>query len=103
MEKIEVPEMIVCAAIWYEKGRPFSHHPTNITQGTVIFGLRHNIFDLLIMLYPNYKQDLCTHQGFLTTKNRFVERDEALKIAINAKQVSEDLRGNRWLYSEDLY
>jgi hypothetical protein len=96
-------EYIICAALWYEKGKPFSHHPKNINHGVVIFGLRHNIFDLLIMLYPNYKPDLCTHQGFLTSHNRFVERDEALKIAIRSAQVDESLRSNKWLYSEDLY
>ena len=44
-------------------------------------------------------------QGFLTNKNRFVERKEALEIAIKANQVDENNLGNPLigLFSEDLY
>lgn len=56
-------EYIVCASIWYKNGKNFSNSPKNIDKGTVLFGLRHNIFDLLITLYPDYKQDQCTIQG----------------------------------------
>ena len=40
-------------------------------------------------------------QGFLTNKNRFVDRKEGLKIAQNAHQVITDQ--SIQLYSEDLY
>jgi hypothetical protein len=96
-------EYIVCSAIWYQAGKKFSNAPKNVDEGTVLFGLRHNIFELLITLYPNYKQDQCTIQGFLTSDNRFVDRVEGLKIAIEAGQVSEKLSKNKRLYSEDLY
>jgi hypothetical protein len=39
-------------------------------------------------------------QGFLTNKNRFVDREEGAKIAFTAKQVNEPLKQ---LFSEDLY
>lgn len=53
-------------------------------------------------------------QGFLTSKNRFVSREEALEIALRENQVIDlsqgenqvidlsQVRGNR-LFSEDLY
>ena len=44
-------------------------------------------------------------QGFLTSKDRFVNRKEALEIAIAAGQVNENELGNPLigLFSEDLY
>ena len=44
------------------------------------------------------------HQGFLTNRGRFVGREEALIIAIDAGQIidTDDIRGDR-LYSENLY
>jgi len=44
------------------------------------------------------------HQGFLTSKGRFVDRKEALKIALENDQVVDrtQIRGEN-LYSEDLY
>lgn len=43
-------------------------------------------------------------QGFITSKNRFVDRVEALEIATNSGQVIDKslVRGGQ-LYSEDLY
>ena len=43
-------------------------------------------------------------QGFVTTKGRFVDRKEGLKIAIENDQVIDktQIRGDN-LYSEDLY
>ena len=43
-------------------------------------------------------------QGFLTSKNRFVGRVEALQIALKENQVLDlkEIRGNR-LHSEDIY
>jgi len=97
-------EYIVCAAIWYESGDKFAHTCKNIDHGIVIFGLRHSIFELLIRLYPNYKESQDTHQGFLTSDNRFVERDEALIIAKKCGQFDKgEYFKEKWLYSEDLY
>ena len=43
-------------------------------------------------------------EGFLTSKNRFVNREEGLQIALKQNQVIDlkEIRGNR-LFSEDLY
>lgn len=41
-------------------------------------------------------------EGFLTNLNRFVDREEAYIIALNAKQIDSRINGSA-LYSEDLY
>jgi len=45
-----------------------------------------------------------TTQGFVSSTGRFVERNEAFKIAVDNDQILDmnDTRGNE-LYSEDLY
>lgn len=45
------------------------------------------------------------HQGFLTTKGRFVDRMMGLVIALEARQLEDKLATLRFpnLYSEDLY
>jgi len=53
------------------------------------------------------RQQICKiklEQGFITSQNRFVNREEALMIALDNNQVIDksEIRGNR-LYSEDLY
>ena len=42
-------------------------------------------------------------QGFLTSKNRFVDRKEGAKIALEAKQIKELKFSKTDLYSEDIY
>lgn len=96
-------EYICCAAIWYQSGDKFIHTCKNIDKGCVIFGLRHSIFELFIKLYPNYKQSNDTIQGFLTSHNRFVTRQEGAKIAFEAGQINEEIAKLNYLYSEDLY
>ena len=41
-------------------------------------------------------------QGFLTNKNRFVDREEGMKIAIDANQLISNTT-SKILFSEDLY
>ena len=53
------------------------------------------------------EQGLCeearlSEQGFLTNKNRFVNRNEGAQFALAAKQIDE-LRWPPRLYSEDLW
>jgi hypothetical protein len=44
-------------------------------------------------------------QGFITSKNKFVDRKEGLEIAKTAGQINENELGNSLigLFSEDLY
>ena len=87
-------ERIVCAAIHNPEEKDMADEPL------IYCGLRHhNILWQSELISRNPK-----HQGFLTSKGRFVDRVEALKIAIANNQVidEEQIRGNN-LYSEDLY
>ena len=87
-------ERIVCSAI---------HNPADkdmADQPLIYCGLRHpNILWQSDKVSRNPR-----HQGFLTSKGRFVDREEALKIALENNQVIDvtEIRGNR-LHSEDLY
>lgn len=101
-------EYILCAAIWY-KELPTTENinPINVNVGTVICGYRHhNIIQQCYQLtgrrtVENGENSVGKYvQGFLTSKNRFVDRIEGAQIAFNTKQTNKLLRR---LYSEDLY
>jgi len=92
-------EDIRCAAVHYNDGNEYPHQPRNIDVGYVLCGLRHH--NCFVM--RNDKNDgrrNNTIQGFLTSKDRFVTRKEAVQIAVDAGQIPElvDI-----LFSEDLY
>lgn len=104
-------EYIVCSAVWVKDDTKMFSPPVNIDRGYVAYGLRHhNCFEVISRLYgfkegegyPNSYKKLEKVQGFLTSKNRFVDRQEGLKIAKEMKQVSLPI-GHENLYSEDLY
>lgn len=108
-------EKILCSAIWYRDLIPDRPHPcntaNNIEGGIVLCGWRHgNIIAQMIELTgrrtvtnaPDGVGDY--EQGFLTSKNRFVGREEAFDIAEAANQLNDRNRfNNRTLFSEDLY
>ena len=106
-------EKILCAAIWYKEFPLVDNEipssllrPINCDRGIVFSGHRHPhclYQQVAITGKPQYQagEEI---QGFLTNKNRFVDRVEGLKIALASNQVLDlnDVRGNV-LYSEDLY
>lgn len=107
----ERPEYILCAAIWIDDGKEHAHQPSNIATGMVFAGWRHhNCFTPLVALYGTPAQAAALadseeqlagrNQGFLTSKGRFVDRDEAGQIAFAAGQTD---REGLCLTSEDLY
>lgn len=118
-------EKIACSAIWYKELEPKTENPhllpKNIKEGIVIYGLRHAhciaILGTLTGLRSVENGDSSVgeyKQGFLTTKNRFVDREEAWIIACDAKQIKDseiisknllELKTKKLtkLYSEDLY
>ena len=106
MEKILVP------AIWYKElifldfiKNPEFIYPINVDKGIVFTGFRHlQCIKMMHYLTGKNHSNVGEYiQGFLTTKNRFVDREEAAKIALNSKQI-EKLRYNKYkLFSEDLY
>ena len=102
-------ERIICSAIWYDDNKEYPHQPKNIKIGYVWCGRRHhNIINLRGELLG-----LPTHedvQGFITSEDRFVDREEGFDIAEKAGQLPEYLvkirRFNNQqpkLFSEDLY
>jgi len=97
-------EYIICAANWYKVPTSKSEHlPKNIDYGIVVCGRRHhNIFATVAKISEDFMHDtkrVC-EQGFLTSKDRWVDRKEAGEIAFKAEQTTE-LR--TCLFSEDLY
>jgi hypothetical protein len=105
-------EYILCAAIWYKDLPTQVHRPKNIDQGVVVCGHRHThcistVSTLSGLRSVQFAPDGVGEsiQGFMTSKNRFVDRLEALDIATHAAQVSVDQLSNPaiGLFSEDLY
>jgi len=103
-------EYILCAAIWYrfipvKKEIPSSVVlPVNCDQGLVFCGYRHNhcMYTMVAVTgIRSVESEVGTYiQGFLTSKNRFVDREEAAKIHMaNGHEVEFENR----LFSEDLY
>lgn len=105
------PEYIVCAAIWYrdfDRKRPISNQPNGIFEGVVVGGLNHaqciSIFNGLTGIRT--PEAGLSIQGFITSKNRFVDRSVAMRIArSNGQQppVNTLEEQRKELYSEDLY
>lgn len=105
-------EKIICAAVWYKdlklkKDMPtYSYLPKNLDKGIVFSGHRHGqcIYSKCAITGLRDAESGVSIQGFLTSKNRFVDRESALKIALKQGQVIDQskIRGNK-LYSEDLY
>lgn len=92
-------EYILCAAIHYKDGIRRIHQPKNIRSGFVICGFRHSncIMTLRNMVPTNNNNST---QGFLTSKNRFVDRQKAAKIAFKSDQIEKRVSA---LISEELY
>jgi len=116
-------EYIACSAIYYPNGDKFQLQPANIDNGFVACGHRHAHcrIPLVEMFYPNWQEERDSGmpleeqprihvirneiQGFLTSKNRFVDRIEGMAIALAADQILPDRKRNlqEILYSEDIY
>lgn len=105
-------EFILCAAIWVNTGRQEQRRSYTYPETGLLFcGWRHgDCFPSLNawadLLPPEERirigedQVAGRHQGFLTSKGRFANRDEALAIAWKAKQTN---KRSGQLFSEDLY
>lgn len=103
----EVPEYIMCSAIWYRDLETSNLLPFNKANGIVLCGWRHgNIIAQMKALTDlrTVKNGMSSvgeyEQGFLTNKNRFVSREEAGQIAFNAGQTKEL---KTYLLSEDVW
>ena len=97
-------EKILCAAIHYDDGKEYPAQPKNIKTGYVWCGRRHhNIINLRSVITGEVTRRESV-QGFLTSTDRFVNRKEAMEIAIAAGQVANNETNVSYdLISEDLY
>lgn len=105
---MQKPEYILCSAIHFKNGAKST--VLNIESGVIICGRRHgDCYDILRGLVSDIKEsDLPNRdcQGFLTSKNRFVGRAEAFKIAKSNNQITHNMLDDNELAiltSEDLY
>lgn len=103
-------ERVLCAAIWYKELPTQEFLPKNIKEGIVVCGYTHancinTVKSLSGLRTVRYSPDGVgeSEQGFLTSKNRFVDREEGAKIALKCKQIEKLHYSNIELYSEDLY
>jgi hypothetical protein len=108
---MSIEEKIICAAIWY-KDFPLVkddinsigfERPINCDRGMVFCGHRHhNCMYQMIAITGKYQHEMGEEvQGFLTNKNRFVNRKEAA-IIHKANGGTIEYSSDK-LFSEDLY
>jgi hypothetical protein len=113
---MKAPERILCAAIYVDTGKaePPRRSYTYPKTGLVFPGWRHgDCFTLLGAWIQGLSEEEkarieaiqeCqlrgANQGFLTSKGRYVDREEAAEIAFKAGQTETQLRS---LMSENLY
>lgn len=97
-------EIVICAAIWVQDYKNKPHGPINIPSGTVFCGLRHCSIISQLAAYGIAHKNRSV-QGFLTSKNRFLTREEASELVKNNNQemVVDRNAIREQLYSEDLY
>lgn len=105
-------EKIICSAIWYKelplkkpeilKDRGIS--PYNVDKGIVFCGWRHPncMYQMVAITGLKNHEAGESVQGFLTNKNRFVDRKEGLSIAKKENQIINKNVGTL-LFSEDIY
>ena len=96
-------EYIMCAANYYDDGLDHLYQPFNIDKGFIIAGWRHGNCGNSYMAANKQatKWDNCI-QGFLTNKNRFLNRAEALELVKENGQLTKPIIGGE-LTSEDLW
>lgn len=99
-------EKILCSATWLkDKKSQLEPIIKGIDRGIVLCGFRHS--DILLQIITLTGKTLANNgsyeHGFLTNKNRFVGRKEALEIASKCNQIKEGALIGIMLFSEDLY
>ena len=105
---------IICAANFYNDGKKHGHQPENIEIGFITAGRRHHncigTFAQIVGFPYTAKGQRIRQteiQGFLTNKNKFVDRQTAYQIAFRADQIIGPNKGcpenSIGLTSEDLY
>lgn len=98
-------EKIVCSALWYKDLPTPTYRPINVDRGIVFCGLRHAhcLSQMNIMTGKRQCEVGEEISGFLTNKNRFVDRKEAAEIALNSHQIEKLSYFKDELDSSDLF
>lgn len=96
-------ERILCAAIWFKGFERPVHRPINTPGGVVLCGHRHgHVIGQFVSLTGKKMHEAGEYvQGFLTDRNRFLDRKEATKLWVGQGNKLE-YQDNQ-LFSEDLY
>lgn len=98
-------EYIIAAANHYSNGDdkvlPF-HSCYGIKEGFVVAGFRH---PLVIQAAKAWKEKgyKCVSHGFITSYGRYVDREEAYKIAKDVGQINSEEIRRECLISEDVF
>lgn len=98
-------EQVICAAIWYKdlpNVEPV-YRVKNVTNGVVLCGWRHPyIIGQSSALLGKKQYEMGEYvQGFLTSKGRFLDREQAAKLFVeNGGKLNYSTDE---LFSEDLY
>lgn len=95
----QFPEMVQCSAIWVNDVQKYAFQPNNVETGQVYCGFRHSA---IIEQLRNVRTVYPMIQGFLTSKNRFLDCDQAHVLVKENGQLVKDLLGPI-LTSEDLW
>lgn len=96
-------EYILCAAIWHKDFSSTTGLPINLKTGLVICGRRHADCIHTYWKFTGLSTDSSAEQGFMTSRDRFVNRKEGYEIAESAGQIMDGRGDGRTLFSEDLY
>lgn len=101
-------EYVMCAANHYDDGIDHLYQPYNIDKGIVVSGWRHPcimhaVRHWLGTQYEIKQKGIIETQGFLTNKNRFLTRDEALELVKTNGQLTKPMYNKSVLTSEDLW
>ncbi len=98
-------EYIICSAVWFDDGIDHEDQTIKGETGFVVCGRRHhNCFHTACILDDERKYKAHEKaQGFVTNKDRFVDRIEGAKIAFEAKQIEQPTNHRLGLFSEDLW
>lgn len=98
-------EYIAMPAIYFNDGRKhLLQESYGIQVGYVVAGFRHPYIFGAIGIPENEEGTINPVYGFVTSYGRFVNRCEAIPIAVNSGQCKiEDINQSEGLYSEDIF
>jgi hypothetical protein len=106
LARAQAKEYILCAATWYKELETAVHSPKNVDRGVVLCGYGHShMVSQLVALTGKRQPEVGKYvQGFLTSKNRFVDRTEGRRIATKADQLhGRNVSTGNELFSEDIW